>query len=522
MTLKSLLLSCLLLPCFANSLSLEEKVGQILMVHFDGAEVNQNAKTLIEEVHVGSFIYYNWANELTSPDQVRNLSSGLQKLSKIPLLIAADQEGGIVTRLDKGFTIFPGNKALAMTGKPKFAEKCAFAMGQEMLAVGTNYNLAPVVDVNNNPQNPVIGIRSFGDSPEIVIAFGKEALAGYKKAGVITSLKHFPGHGDVSTDSHSDLPIVNKPLGELEKVELLPFAKLASQADTVMTAHLMVPALDPDHCSTLSKKTLDYLKNQLGFQGVIISDSLVMEGVLKQCGGSVDEAAIQAFNAGCDILCLGGRQLVAGGKKELTVADVKRIHRSLVDAVATKRISEDRLNEALTKIAKLKERIPQPTALEKIDWAKHQQLSKKIAMLAVKVDRYDRSIHDLSKKKVALFAPKLVQGSLAQTTMIKIGKETTPFYFESLNPSDQEIQKAIVEAQKSDLVVFCTLNAWKNPSQSKAVEMMLALGKPVIVTVLRDPTDANLFPQANMIISTFSSVPNSLEAAAIRIRSLTD
>ncbi len=391
--LQKLIASCLIAAsCFGYSMNLEEKVGQLFVVVFRGEEVNDDAKALVQEVHVGGFIYYNWANGLTSPTQVKSLSEGLQKLAQetrlaIPLLITADQEGGLVARLTEGFTVFPGNKALGMTGEPELAKESAFAMGEELRAVGVNFNLSPVVDVNSNPRNPVIGIRSFSDSPDTVVAFGKKALEGYSESGTIACLKHFPGHGDVEVDSHHDLPIINKSIEELRRVELKPFAELASVADTIMTAHILVPALDPDNCSTLSKKTLDFLRRDLGFQGVIIADSLVMQGVLKKCG-SVDEAAIQALNAGCDILLFGGKQLVDNTNTELTVTDIRSIHHSLVEAVKSGRISEKRLNQAVEKVIQLKNKYllkpaPAPEINRVVKTAEHEALSKKIAALSI-------------------------------------------------------------------------------------------------------------------------------------------
>jgi len=267
-----------LLAVFASlftEMSLEEKVGQLLMVHFNGEKVNEDAVTLVQEIGVGGVMYYNWANGLHSKEQVAQLSSQLQELAAIPLFIAADQEGGVVCRLQRGFTVFPGNGARGAVNDVQLAEDCAFTTGSELLAAGVNFNLAPVVDVNSNPRNPVIGLRSFGSDPESVTRFAKAALIGYKKAGVLTSLKHFPGHGDVEVDSHEDLPVIKKSKKQLQKVELLPFFALADQADTVMTAHVLVPEIDPLHCATLSKKVLDILRSA-GFQGVIITDSLVM------------------------------------------------------------------------------------------------------------------------------------------------------------------------------------------------------------------------------------------------------
>lgn len=377
------ILACLF--CF-HQMTLEEKVGQVLMVHFRGEVANEDAKTLIQETDVGGIIYYNWANGLTSPQQVQELSASLQKLADIPLLIAADQEGGRIARLKSGFTLFPGNKALADTKDPRLAEQVAFATGQEMRAVGVNMNLAPVVDVNTNTRNPIIGTRAFSDSPEIVTTFARAAVDGYHNAGLITTLKHFPGHGAVNVDSHTDLPIIHKSMQELEAVELLPFAKLASGADAIMTAHILVPALDENNCSTLSKKTLSYLRDTIGFNGLIIADSLVMEGVLKQCK-TVDEAAIRALNAGCDMLILGGKMLNSDQeKKELTPADVKRIHRSIVRAVKEGMIPEERLNTAVTKILELKRRYldQTPPIMEVVHCAEHQALAKKIEILSSK------------------------------------------------------------------------------------------------------------------------------------------
>lgn len=347
---------------FESTLSLEEKIGQLLMVHFHGEDANEEAKILVQNIKVGGILYFPWSNGLCCPQQIKTLSSHLQQLAQenansIPLFIAVDQEGGPVTRLRQGFTEFPGNKALAMTQDPNIAELAALKMGEEMRAVGININFAPVVDVNSNPKNPVIGDRSFSENPEIVLNFGEKVMQGFKKAHIISTLKHFPGHGDVDVDSHKDLPVVNKTLEELQKVELLPFAGLAPFAEVIMTAHILVPALDEENCATLSKKILTYLKNILGFHGVIISDSLVMEGVLKTCH-TVEEAAIQALNAGCDILLLGGKASL-----ELTLHDIQRIQCSLIEAVKEERILEERIDEALEKILKLKETYINPKKL---------------------------------------------------------------------------------------------------------------------------------------------------------------
>lgn len=523
-----ILFTSLVLPCFAScpleEMSLEEKVGQLLMVHFNGEQANDDAKTLIQEAKVGGIIYYNWSNGLHSPEQIRTLSSDLQKLIRsnqnpIPLLIATDQEGGVVARLNHGFTAFPGNKALGETFDPNLAHDAALAMGQEMQAVGVNMNLAPAVDVNSNPRNPVIGVRSFGDQPEIVLAFGEKALSGYKQAQIIATLKHFPGYGDVAVDPHEDLPVIRKSKEELEQVELLPFAKLASSADAMMTAHILVPALDTENCSTLSEKTLNYLRETIGFQGVIVADSLVMEGVVKKCH-TVDEAAIQALKAGCDILILGGKLLV--GEKtgfELTVADVQRIHSSIIQAIKNGRVSEARLNDAVQKIFNLKNRYLTTGTDESIDLANavntaaHHAIAQKIASLALKATKNESNLFtSLHEKRLAVFAPQILQTSIEQTTLLKMGKATDSYFFSSLNPSKNDLETAQQRAEMADILVICSYNAWKNPSQEALIRLLLDVGKPAVLIVTRDPLDSSLFPSADLIFTTFSPTTPSIQA----------
>jgi beta-N-acetylhexosaminidase len=467
-------------------MTLEEKVGQLLMVSFRGEEANEDARKLIQEIKVGGIIYYNWANGLHSPKQIKTLSASLQKLAEIPLFIAADQEGGVVARLECGFTIFPGNNALGQTGDPTLAHDAALAMGKEMKAVGVNMNLAPVVDVNCNPKNPVIGIRSFGDDAETVSAFGAEALRGYGEARVIKTLKHYPGHGDTAVDSHETLPVVHKSMEELEKVELLPFSRLAPMADAIMTAHILVPALDEENCTTLSEKSLNYLRKTIGFQGVIVADSLIMKGVTKKCQ-SIDEAAILALKAGCDILMLGGR-LLEGERAgfELSVDDIQHIFNSLVEAVKTGRISEARVDEAARKVLHLKTRYLGVEKEDEIDWDAHRESAQKIASLALKITGKNLVAPG---KKISIWAPKVLQKTIEKTSFANC-----PFL------------------DSADVLFIFSYNAWKDPAQIAKIQSLLDLGKPAALIVTRDPVDASLFPEANFVIQTFSPTTISIQA----------
>lgn len=354
-----LLLLCLSALLSSQEMSIEEKVGQLLMVCFQGSEANENAKILIQQAHVGGIIYYRWSNGLENPSQIKTLSDGLQYFAsnsstQIPLLIAIDQEGGDIVRLKNGFTQFVGNREIALTNDPRKAKAIAYVMGKEMRAVGINMNLAPVVDVS--PAHCYMAQRSFSDSPEKVTKFGKMALEGYKKAKTIATLKHFPGYGDAIVDPHLGLPIVNKTRDELEKKELYPFQKLAKEADCIMSAHILMPALDEENCATLSHAILDtLLREEWKYKGVVISDSLVMQGLLNVCE-NLGEASVQAILAGNDILIFGGKKLGQKDPEELTVKDILNIHAAIVMAVRNQRISEERLQASVDRILKLKQK----------------------------------------------------------------------------------------------------------------------------------------------------------------------
>lgn len=344
-----------------DAMSIEEKVGQILIVHFYGKTANEDSDILINKLYVGGFIYYEWANQLISPERVTNLSNSLQLSTKknphsIPLFICVDQEGGKISRLKKGFTAFPSNHVLGKFNDLDLTFQNADKMAAELKAVGINWNLAPVVDIAKI--GSYMEERSYGCHSDLVISHAQQFLKAFEKQNVITCLKHFPGHGSVFIDSHENLPTQTKTLEQLLETDLKPFVILSKLSPAIMTAHIKVESLDNQRCSTLSPIILiDLLRKKLGYEGVIISDSLVMEGVIKNYA-SIEEVAIKAFNAGCDILLLGGKQLLGKNQNlELTIADIEKIHTALVQAVKSGLISEDKLNQSVKRILQLKKKI---------------------------------------------------------------------------------------------------------------------------------------------------------------------
>lgn len=499
-----------------TSMTVEEKVGQTLMVHVQGEVVNQDAKSAIQDLHVGGIIYYTWANGLTSPKQVKELSASLQELASIPLFIAVDQEGGVVSRLTKGFTQFPGARALGIVGDADLTEKVSFASGMELRAVGVNCNFAPVVDIASEPAS-YIGIRSAGTTAQKVIETAQPQMAGYRRAKVITSLKHFPGHGDVLVDSHVDLPILMKSEAELKTCELLPYMTLAKSADMIMTGHIAVPALDTKACATLSPAILEgLLRKELQYKGVIISDSLVMDGLLKQCA-SIEEAAIRAFNAGCDILLLGGKRLVGVGQYEVTTPALKKVTRALVQAVHDGTISEEKLNASVQRILDLKASYIQGGSaprLEEVGSVEHRALAEEVATRSVQ--QVKNEPFEWSKGKVLVLAPAILKENLARANMQGIGEEREFFFTESLAPDALEQSK--VHLITGDLVVVFSYNAWKNHEQKALIKSLIDSGKSVAVIAARDTQDAELFPTAKVVITTSSPSLPSLQAAVNLLR----
>ena len=385
------LYSSLIFPCYdgltPSDLTIEELVGQLLMVSLQAEEANDLAKKLITDVKIGGVIYYTWANGLHSPEQVAQLSADLQKLSsqtrtKIPLIIAVDHEGGRVHRFESGFTKFPPAFAFGMVNDPQLTKKCAQGMGHELRAAGITMNLAPVVDVMSNPHNPIIGTRSFGCTPELVTQHAQAFIEGMQHAGIATSIKHFPGHGDTATDSHVALPVIQKTHQELSACELAPFYALAKTADSIMTAHILVPELDQNMCSTFSQRTLDLLRNTAKFDGIIISDSLVMKGALGYTNDNLSQAALQAFKAGCDILLIGGRRLEGSTFTEATYDDIKNVHSTLLHALNSGEISRKQMEKSVARILGLKEKYVSTNAIRLSNEEDHAQLALTMAQNA--------------------------------------------------------------------------------------------------------------------------------------------
>jgi len=338
-----------------KSLPLRTKVGQMMMVGFMGEDVEHSLKTIIEKVHPGAIVEFS--RNIKTARQISDLNREAQatsmRASSLPLLIACDQEGGDVIRLKTPYPL-PSALAFGIADDEALSEKAGVATGQLMKTLGFNMNLAPVLDVAD-PKAPLfIGTRSFGKDPQLVAKMGRNFATGLVSEGILPTTKHFPGHGGVKEDSHLGMPTKTDSLADLEKIHVAPFETLRAEFESpwaVMLAHVAYPALDPSRMpATFSKPIVtDLLRKKMQFDGLVITDDIEMAGAAVVT--DINERAVRAVEAGVDLI------MVAWNKKMMA-----QISDSLVKAVKSGRISEDRINESLRRIIAAKRRFANPAA----------------------------------------------------------------------------------------------------------------------------------------------------------------
>lgn len=289
-----------------KSASLQKTVGSLLIVGFNGRDLSASCRNFLEKWDLGGVILFK--RNIESLEQVAELNQSIYLTAKVPPIVSVDHEGGNVFRLPEPFTEFPpmGRVGRACVEENDFsiAEKVGEAIGRELASVGFNVNWAPVLDVNSNPDNPIIGARAFSSDPEDVARAACRFLEGLQESGVLGCGKHFPGHGDTFEDSHKTLPVVDKDLWALKAMELHPFEEaIADQIPMIMTAHVRFPSLDPHWPATLSEKILSgLLRKEMAYEGLIVSDDMFMKGIADEW--PLEEAAERFFRAGGDLLML--------------------------------------------------------------------------------------------------------------------------------------------------------------------------------------------------------------------------
>jgi len=321
-----------------NASDLDAACAGLLCVGFDGTTPTAEVLDLVRRGVYGVILF---ARNVESAEQVAELSATLKRAAGRPLLVTIDQEGGRVARLRarQGFTELPPMRALGDAGDERTAFEVGALLGRELRAVGIDQDYAPVVDVDTNPANPVIGDRSLSRDPETVGRLGAALARGIQSSGVAACAKHFPGHGDTSQDSHVSLPRLPHPLGRLEAVELLPFRALsAAGVASVMTAHVVFEALDPGVPATMSRAALTgLLRGELGFTGVVVSDDLEMKAITTHFGA--ERAAVAGLQAGVDLFLVCHAAPVQ-----------RRVIQALADAVASGQVPEEAVRSARRRV----------------------------------------------------------------------------------------------------------------------------------------------------------------------------
>ncbi|MGI6539541.1 MAG: beta-N-acetylhexosaminidase [Bacillota bacterium] len=514
-----------------DSMNIEEKIGQMVMVGLDGPELTSSDQEFIDKYKIGNVVFLG--RNIIDPKQAQSLTYGLQETASrrrhpIGFLLSIDQEGGVVARLTRGGTVFPGNMALGATRSEEYARRAAKVTADEMLALGFNMNLAPVLDVNSNPNNPGIGVRSFGEDVDMVTRLGVATIEAYQASGVVATAKHFPGKGDVTVDSHLDLPTVPHNRERLERVEFAPFAaSIRAGVGAVMTAHVFFPAVEaePDLPATLSRKVLTgLLREELGFGGVLLTDDLFMGAIAKRF--SIDEAAVRALEAGADIA------LLCHNQAEQAVAI-----EGIWDAVRSGRISEERVDESVRRILGLKERFgllaPERylvrRSLKPVGSPENRRVALEIARDSVTLVANRQALIPMTPEDypgLVVMSPdirgltQVEDGQLAESPLVAEIKRFVPgvrdFGF-SQSPDEREIAEAVSFASAKDAVIIGTYNAHLYREQGRLVRALLeALDPniPVVVVALRNPYDIQQFPSAETYIAAYGFRECTMRAVA--------
>ncbi|WP_153722206.1 beta-N-acetylhexosaminidase [Sporosarcina cascadiensis] len=326
-------------------MSMEEKLGQLIIMGVEGAELDSAAKAFIAEQHVGGVILFkrNFIDIVQSVNLINEMKQA-NKSSKAPLLIGVDEEGGRVTRLPEELVKNPSNRQIGNLADGDVAFQIGELLGEKLDSFGINMDFAPVLDVDSNPKNPVIGDRSYGPDAQLAGEMGVQQIQGMKSKYVVPVIKHFPGHGDTSVDSHIDLPVIPHSAERLQKVELRPFKEaIESGADAVMVGHLIVNAYDRETPASFSKAVItELLREQLHFDGVVITDDLIMGAIENYY--PIGDAAVKSIQAGGDILLIGHGY-----------TPVKDVLASLKAAVSSGELPEKRINQSVERILTLKQ-----------------------------------------------------------------------------------------------------------------------------------------------------------------------
>ncbi|WP_411148503.1 glycoside hydrolase family 3 protein [Streptomyces sp. A30] len=528
------------LSTLVSRMTLEEKVGQLFVTRVyghsatapDQADIDANlaelgvrtAAEVVARYRVGGIIYFAWAHNTREPHQIADLSNGIQRASLeqprgLPVLISTDQEHGIVCRVGKPATLFPGAMAMGAGRSRTDARTLGLVAGRELRAMGIRQNYSPVADVNVNPANPVIGVRSFGADPGAVAGLVAAEVAGYQRSRVAATAKHFPGHGDTAVDSHYGFPVINHTRAQWDELDAPPFrAAVRAGIDSIMTAHIMVPALDSSgDPATLSHPILTgILREKLGYDGVVVTDDLGMQGVREKYGD--DRVPVLALKAGADQLL---------DPPSLAVA-----WNAVLKAVQDGELTEARLDESVLRVLRLKAKlslfeepyVSQAGVTDTVGAKGHLAAADLIAERTTTLLVNEGQLLPLSRRThprvlVVGADPASPSGTTGPPTGVLAGALTElGFTATALStgtaPSAATIARAVAAARDADAVVVGTYNVGATSAQKTLVEQLVATGKPVVAVAIRNPYDVAHLPSVPACLAAYSWTDVELRAAA--------
>ena len=515
-----------------KSLSLRDKAAQLVMIPFSGHAMSTRTREyrkfvhLIRDVHVGGLILVNVAQgrlvQRPEPHELASFVNRLQRMSRLPLLVSGDFERGASMRVN-GTTVFPHAMAFAAAGDPALTRYEGEVTAKESRAIGVHWVFYPDADVNNNPDNPIINIRSFGENPQVVARNVEAFIEGAesdRRARVLSTAKHFPGHGDTATDTHLGLATITADRQHLDQVELVPFrAAIAKGVDSVMTAHISVPALDTGEVpSTLSPEILTkLLRDELRFQGLIVTDALDMGAIVKGFGTA--DASVKALEAGADVL--------------LMPPDAEVAVNAIVAAVRRGRISQKRLDQSVTRVlaAKMKLGLDRGRLvdLEAIDDVVNSpeanERAQEVADRAVTLLRNEAQVPLRQPAKTCFLV--LAESHYSNEGLVftqEIHKRSPDALALALDPSlpDAALDVAVTRMGFCEATVVAAFvsvaargTAALSPEFAKLVDTLIASGKPVTLIALGNPYLLRAFPKVAAYLTTYSTVAPS-EIAAVK------
>ncbi|MGN0015951.1 MAG: glycoside hydrolase family 3 N-terminal domain-containing protein [Candidatus Avelusimicrobium sp.] len=518
--LAALLLAFPLCPAAAvtfEELSFEEKLGQTLVAFVDVDSAEQ-LRPAIETGKIGG-VLIQWGNY--SLAQTEELIVKLQRWAansphKIPLFISIDYEGGTVyTPITLGFDYLPTNMMLSAAADEEGAAAIAYLAGLELRRAGVHINFSPVLDVNNNPDNPIIGVRSFGADPADVTKMGLALINGFKAAGVMSIVKHFPGHGDTAQDSHYAVPVVKASAEQMQKVHLAPFAAAVKQGVSgVMTGHVLYPALDAKNIATFSKPILqDLLKTRMGFKGLIVTDSLDMKSATAYC--TIAGCAVRSLENGADMVLLG-RYI-----KPLTIFN------KTLQEVKEKKL-QPRVEEAAEKIFEAKRQMGlldgswnAPAPAHEAYRAELEKISSKAVTLVRNRKKTVPFIPASGNQKptvcAVFFAPARFSDQLMNFSKPFLEKGwNVRSYNAALTPRKKDSQRAAACAKGADLLILTSLQ-WAdktNINQKNAINGLIKENKNTVFISTMSPYDIKNYPEADTVLATYGLNRYVLQTAA--------